>query len=345
MVRHHDSPKKNRFIGSVQSGLSVSKAAELHHIPQSTASSLWHKWLATGSTHALPQSGRPRKVTDRLSREIVRESIINRREPLRDIGVSLTIPVSASTVRNVLSRQGRHRRRARKVVYLDANHKRARRAWAVMCKRFTVAEWQRVIWSDECYVCIGDSKGTVWITRTADEEFDENCLVVTFKQSSNRVMVWGCIAEGRRGPLVVLDYPGGKGGGMTAKRYQDQVLDGPLHEFYQQMRKERGQVWFQEDGASCHRAKSTKCWLQKNMIKSFPHPASSPDLNPIEPIWNTLKNIIRARSHHPTSTEELKTAIHEAWTQITPQDINAHVKHMGDRVKAVMHAKGGHTKY
>ena len=38
-------------------------------------------------------------------------------------------------------------------------------------------------------------------------------------------------------------------------------------------------------------------------------------------------------------------AIHEAWTQITPWDINAHVKHMGDRVKAVMHVKGGHTKY
>jgi hypothetical protein len=96
-----------------------------------------------------------------------------------------------------------------------------------------VAEWQRVIWSDKCYVCIGDSKGTVWITQTADEEFDKNCLVVIFKQSSNHVTVWGCIAEGRRGPLVVLDYPRGKEGGMTAKRYQDQVLDRPLHKFYQ----------------------------------------------------------------------------------------------------------------
>jgi hypothetical protein len=83
-------------------------AAELHHIPQSMASSLWHKWLDTGSTHALPQSGHPPKVTDCLSFEIVQESIINCREPLCDIGLSLTTPVSALTVQNVLSHQGQH---------------------------------------------------------------------------------------------------------------------------------------------------------------------------------------------------------------------------------------------
>jgi hypothetical protein len=202
-----------------------------------------------------------------------------------------------------------------------------------------------VIWSNECYIYIGDSKGTVWVTRTPNEEFDENCLVPTFKQSPIRVMVWGCIMEGKKGPLVVLDYPGGRGGGMTAKRYQEQVLDGPLHNFYQEMSEERGMVVFQEDGASCHRAKTTKAWLARNSIESFPHPSKSPDMSPIEPVWNTVKTIIQARSHCPTSMAELKAAVREAWDQLTPQDINAHVKHMEDRVKALLAAKGGHTKY
>jgi len=209
----------------------------------------------------------------------------------------------------------------------------------------TAEDWRHVIWSDECYIYIGDKKGTVWVTRSVDEVFHEDCLVPTFKQSPIRVMVWGCILEGRKGPLVVLDYPGGRGGGMTAKRYQDQVLNGPLHDFYQEMSEERGIVVFQEDGAPSHRAKSTCEWLDRNGIQSFPHPASSPDLNPIEPLWKTLKHLIRSRPHPPTNLFELKAAVREAWDQITPEDINSHVKDMGNRVAAVLASNGGHTLY
>ena len=38
-----------------------------------------------------------------------------------------------------------------------------------------------------------------------------------------------------------------------------------------------------------HQAKSTCDWLHHNSIGPFLHPASSPDLNPIEPLWKTLK--------------------------------------------------------
>ena len=93
-------------------------------------------------------------------------------------------------------------------------------------------DWQHVIWSDECYVYIGDSKCTVWVTWTPEEKFDENCLVPTFKQSSIQVMVWGCIMEGKKGLLMVLDYPRGRGGEIMVKRYQEQVLNGLLHDFY-----------------------------------------------------------------------------------------------------------------
>jgi hypothetical protein len=40
------------------------------------------------------------------------------------------------------------------------------------------------------------------------------------------------------GLLVVLDYPEGREGEITVKRYQEQVLDSPLHNFYQEMSEE-----------------------------------------------------------------------------------------------------------
>jgi hypothetical protein len=39
---------------------------------------------------------------------------------------------------------------------------------------------------------------------------------------------------GVKGPLVVLEYPGGKGGGMDSNRYREQVLEGVLLEFYEE---------------------------------------------------------------------------------------------------------------
>jgi transposase len=345
MSPHHDSPKKNRFIGSVQSGLKVAQAARLHDIPQSTASSIWHKFKDTGSTHVRPQTGRPAKVTPHLTREIVHKSKKNCRLPLRDLANTLATNLSTSTVCNVLAGEGRHRRKARKAIFLNKAHRMARRAWAVRNKHMTHADWRHVIWSDESYFYLGGNRGTVYVTRSAAEAYDEDCLIPTFLQSPIRLMVWGCIMEGRKGPLVILDYPGGKGGGMTAGRYQNQVLDGPLHDFYQQMSEERGIVVFQEDGASCHRAKSTKAWLKRNSVISFAHPAKSPDLLLIESVWHIMKSKIRAQTHLPTSLKGLKVAVLKAWDDITPDEINAHVKHMEDRVKAVLAAKGGHTRF
>ena len=128
-----------------------------------------------------------------------------------------------------------------KVVYLTGKHKEKWLQWAKEYQKWK-ADWSKVIWSDEVYVYIGDDQGTVWVTRAADEKFHKDCVVPTYKQSPLRVMLWGCIMKGQKGPLVVLEYPGGRGGGMTAKRYQDQVLKPVLEPFYRQMTEERGQV-------------------------------------------------------------------------------------------------------
>ena len=341
----HDSPKKNRFIGAVEAGKSIRAAASTYGIPPATAQDIWRKFQETGTTHMRPGRYRPAKITNRLKRSVIHEARANRRLSLGLVGKLVTPHISASAVQRILDDVGLHRRRGRKVVYLTKDHKQRRKQWAREHKSWGEEDWDRVIWSDECYVYMGDDRGTVWVTRAPGEEFDEDCVIPTFKQSSLRVMIWACIMRGSRGPMVILDYPGGKGGGMTANRYQDQVLDRVLFDYYWKMSETRGQVVFQQDGARSHTAKSTMAWLASNEIEIFPHPASSPDLSPIEPLWHRLKTLIRERPHIPSSLEELKTAVRECWEMITAKDIDQHVKHMEDRVKAVLKADGGHTKY
>lgn len=254
--------------------------------------------------------------------------------------------VSTSSVRRILDESGYHRRKAHKVVWLDERHKQGRLSWAKENQRRTDEQWAKIIWSDEVYIHIGDDRGTVWVTRRPGEEYDEKCVVPTFAQSPLRIMLWGCIMKGKKGPLIALEYPSGKGGGMTAKRYQEQVLEPVLIPFMSQMVDERGpNVAFQQDRAPSHRAKSTQGFLAAHNVRMFPHPAKSPDMNPIEPLWSRLKKLIREGPHIPTNLAELEKAALDAWDKITERDIDAHVKHMRDRVKDVLRAKGGYTKY
>ena len=97
---------------------------------------------------------------------------------------------------------------------------------------------------NECYIHLSDDHGTVWVTQQPNEEFQEDCLVPRFKQLPIWIMVWGCIMERMMGPLFALEYSGGKGGGMNAKRYREQVLEGKFYEWYMERCEALGLVAF-----------------------------------------------------------------------------------------------------
>ncbi|GLB43951.1 putative encoded by [Lyophyllum shimeji] len=158
-------------------------------------------------------------------------------------------------------------------------------------------------------------------------------------------MVWGCIILGQKGPLIVLEYPGGKGQSMNSERYREQVLEGVLLDFHARMKAARGSVTFQQDNAPSHKSKATKRWFASQAIPLLFHPSSSPDLNPIEPVWHELKARLRTLPHPPNTVEALKDAVYHVWDELPVEDIDKHIRRMPDRVTAVLAAKGGHTQF
>ncbi|KAJ3978363.1 hypothetical protein F5890DRAFT_1386928, partial [Lentinula detonsa] len=228
--------------------------AELTGIPHGSAKKIWAQYKKTGSTSNCRRSGRPKKIDERMGCEIVREVQKNQCKPFQEIGNELEPKVSATAVWEFLAGKGYHRR----VPFLKKDQKVKRKDWAEFVKGI---DWSGVIWSDECYVYLGDKASQVFVTHREDEEYEEDCLIPTFKQSSIRVMIWACIMKGKKGPLVVLEYPGGKGGGIMAARYQEQVLEPVFLQFWETMKLERDGIAFQQDGAPCHSAKSTITWL------------------------------------------------------------------------------------
>jgi len=178
----------------------------------------------------------------------------------------------------------------------------------------------------------------VW--RRPGERYLERCLAPTFKSGRQSLMIWGCMVHGRLGPLVLVPKDE-----RTGVDYVRLVLGGPLWDFYSDLLEERGLVAVMEDGAPIHRSKAAKDFSSAHHLEVFPHPAQSPDINPIEHVWHRLKTRINGLLDIPRNLDEMWVAIQEEWKKIEVEFINTLVESMPNRVEAVMEAKGGPTKY
>ncbi len=99
---------------------------------------------------------------------------------------------------------------------------------------------------------------------------------------------------------------------------------------------------FQQDLSSAHTAKGTKNWFNDHGVTVLDWPAISPDLNPNRE-WGIVKR--RMRDTRPNNADDLKAAIKATWASIPPQQCHRLITSMPRRIDAVIHAKGGPTKY
>ena len=86
-------------------------------------------------------------------------------------------------------------------------------------------------------------------------------------------------------------------------------------------------------------------WFSTAGILLLYRPPSSPDLNPIEPVWHELKKVLHAPPYPPTPVDELCHAVRDAWDSLPISDIDKHIDTMQEHVQDILAAKGGHTQF
>ncbi len=159
-----------------------------------------------------------------------------------------------------------------------------RLTWAKEKKNWTVAQWSKVLFSDESNFCIPFGNQGPRVLRKGGEAHSPSCLKssVKFPQS---VMIWGAMSSAGVGPLGFLET------NVTAPVYQ-YILEHFMLPSVDQLFTDADFI-FQQDLAPAHAAKSTKSWLNDHGVGVLDWPANSPDLNPIENLWSIVKRKMR----------------------------------------------------
>ena len=195
--------------------------------------------------------------------------------------------------------------------------------------------WNKVLWSDESKFNLFESDGKVVVWRSPKKEFKPECTIPTVKHGGGNVQCWGCFSSSGVGSLIFID------GNMTGELYRESLETN----FLKSVEKlGMSHDWiFQRDNDSKHRATIVANWLNRNGVERFHWPLFSPDLNPIENLWDEVERQLKKKQ--PKSQNELKESLIKVWHGIELPTLKKLVDSVPNRLNEVIRTKGYPTRY
>ncbi len=211
-------------------------------------------------------------------------------------------------------------------------------AFALKHQNWTVEDWKKVIWSDKTKINRIGSDGKEWVWKQVGEGLIEREVQGTVKHGGGNIMVWGCMGWNGVGQLAEVE------GRMDANQYVD-ILQNHLLPSMEESGFSAKDLIFQQDNDPKHTSKKAQKWFEDNDIKVLGWPPQSPDLNPIEHLWQHIKKELSQYERQAKGVWEVWERVAEVWDNIEPEVCQNLIESMPRRVGAVIKAKGGHTKY
>ncbi|CAK9829693.1 Transposable element Tcb2 transposase [Anthophora retusa] len=340
MVRGQCLPKymKEQVVNALQNGESISDVSRRFNIAKQTVYCIQKRFQERGHLENKFKSGRPKKTSIRQDRQIRRLSIADPRRTAVEIHRSLIdtddLDISVRTVRRRLMSFGLRGRHGVKKPLISKKNRMARLKFAQEHLHWSIEDWSNVLFSDESKFKLFGSVGIQWVRRPKGQRFNVRYQIPTVKHGGGSIMVWGCFSGHGVGPLRQIE-------GIMKKEQYVEILETNMLPHAREIMDEN---WiFQHDNDPKHASRAVKNWIRVNNVNVLKWPSQSPDLNPIEHLWEHFKLSIKNEKF--VNTAKLYNTLCQKWQNITPAILNNLLKAMPKRMQAVIDSRGYSTKY
>jgi transposase len=113
--------------------------------------------------------------------------------------------------------------------------------------------------------------------------------------------------------------------------------------FALRVKETRHGVIIMEDNASAYKHRYQQEFRRWVSLKKLEWPANSPDLNPMETIWNEMKDSIKRRLGWKFTAREIRTVVEDKWRRYPVERINTHIMFMPRRIEVCITCHGGNN--
>jgi len=330
----HDS-----ILSLLRQGYSVREVAGQCHVSKSTVHRLRAKHLPD---LASSPRGRPTKLSVQDKRFCVRAVTSGRLETGAEVAKKLEnnlgIKVCDRTVRNALREAGLEAVEKEAKPRLSPKNIKARLEFAKRHRHWTVDDWKHVIWSDETKINRFCSDGRSWCWVRDGESQQPRHVKQTVKHGGGSIMIWGCMTAHGPGFMCKIE-------GMMDQHMYKRILGDDLLRTIEWYDMDAKRAIFQQDNDPKHKARSVQEWLNGQPFEVLKWPPQSPDLNPIEHLWATLKRRLNQYERPPNGMIELWERVQAKWDEIDKEVCLGLIESMPRRIHAVLKSKGMWTDY
>ncbi|GFU56560.1 transposable element Tcb2 transposase [Trichonephila clavipes] len=329
-----------RVVGRLEGGQIQAEVAQAIGVSQSVISRIWNRFLETGSAGRRPGQGRRRATTPNKDRYLV---LTARRH--RNMNATLQqhlrsatgTTFSTQTVRNRLHGVGLYARRWMVSVRLTSRHRRDRRDWATEHVNWSRNERSNVLFSDESRFFAHPNNRRIFIWRECGSRNNPASVHESVRFSGEGVLVYGGPSiDGRTDLYIIRD------GLLTARLYSDEILRPIVVPYAAAIGDD---FILMDDNCRPHCANLVEDFLFEEGIVRREWPVSSPDMNPIDHVWDALGRRVAGHQPPPQTLQELERALLEEWDRIPQLVINSLIDSMPQMCSALLAVRGNHTPY
>lgn len=254
-----------------------------------------------------PPRGPPKSINDETTNGILGSVTAYPTQTLSEI--SKDFDVSPTKVKFILNEKKINYFKKTAVVELTEKHKNNRVKFSEIFIQYNYFQIPKIIFTDESTFVVILENGGVW--RTQGLYPPESFYYKNAHPPS--VMIWAGIGPfGYKTKLLRFS------GKVNSEYYCRQLEQNGI---FEDLNNTFGRWWvWQQDNAPAHHSHVTQNFLSEKVPRSVEWPAKSPDLSPIEQVWDYMKDKIAGRRFN--NADELFNALQAVWFAIPPEIIH-----------------------